>query len=43
MMVLDVLSSVVPLEMVSVMVSQATAKGAWDTIKVMRVGDDPVR
>jgi hypothetical protein len=42
MMVLDVLSSIVPPEMVSIVVSQNTAKGAWDTIMVMRVGDDRV-
>jgi hypothetical protein len=43
MMALDVLSSAVPPEMVSVVASQATTKGAWDTIKVMRIGDDRVR
>jgi hypothetical protein len=43
MMALDVLSSAVPPEMVSVMACQATAKGAWNTIKVMRIGDDRVR
>jgi hypothetical protein len=43
MMALDVLSSAVPPEMVSVVVSQDTTKGVWDTIKVMRVGDDRIR
>jgi hypothetical protein len=43
MMTLDVLSSAVPPEMVFVVASQATTKGAWDTIKVMRIGDDRVR
>jgi hypothetical protein len=43
MMTLDVLSSVVPPEMVFVVASKDTAKSAWETIKVMRVGDDRVR
>lgn len=43
MMALDVLSSAVPPEMVSVVASQDTTKGVWDTIKVMRVGDDRIR
>jgi hypothetical protein len=43
MMTLDMLSSVVPPEMVSTMASKDTAKAAWDTIKTMRVGDDRVR
>jgi hypothetical protein len=42
MMALDVLSSAVPPKMVSVVASQDTAKGMWDTIKVMRVSDDRV-
>jgi hypothetical protein len=41
MMALDVLSSAVPLEMMSVVVSKDT-KSAWETIKTMRVGDDRV-
>jgi hypothetical protein len=43
MMALDVLSSAVPLEMVASVAGQDTAKAAWDTIKMMRVGDDRVR
>jgi hypothetical protein len=43
MMALDMLSSMVPPEMVSAMASKDTAKAAWDTIKTMRVGDGHVR
>jgi hypothetical protein len=43
MMALDVLSSTVPLEMVSVVASKDMAKSAWETIKTMRIGDDHVR
>jgi hypothetical protein len=43
MMALDVLSSAVPLEMVSAVASKDTTKSAWETIKTMRVGDDRVR
>jgi hypothetical protein len=40
MMALDVLSSAVPPEMVSMVASKDTAKVAWNTIKTMQVGDD---
>jgi hypothetical protein len=43
MMALDVLSSAVPPEMVSAVVSKDSAKEAWDVIKTLRVGDDRVR
>jgi hypothetical protein len=43
MMVLDVLSSAVPPEMVSTVVSKDTAMSTWETVKTMRVGDDRVR
>jgi hypothetical protein len=43
MMALDVLSSVVPAEMVSAMVSKDKAKAAWEAIKVMRISDDRMR
>jgi hypothetical protein len=43
MMALDVLSSVIPLEMVSAVASKDTSKEAWDAIKTLRVGDDRVR
>jgi hypothetical protein len=43
MMALDVLSSAVPPEMVSVVVSKDTDKLTWETIKTMRVGDDRIR
>jgi hypothetical protein len=43
MMILDVVSSTVPLEIVFTVASKDTAKVAWDTIKTMRVGDDHVR
>jgi hypothetical protein len=43
MMALDVLSSVVPPEMVASVVGQDTAKAVWDTIKMMCVGDDRVK
>jgi hypothetical protein len=43
MMTLDVLSSAVPLEMVSAVARKDTTKSAWETIKMMRVGDDRIR
>jgi hypothetical protein len=43
MMVIDVLASAVPAEMVSSIANKETAKDAWDTIKIMRVGDERVR
>jgi hypothetical protein len=43
MMALDVLSSTVPPEMVSTVASKDTAKSAWETTKMMWVGDDRVR
>jgi hypothetical protein len=43
MMVLDILSSTLPSEMVSTVVSKDTAKEAWDEIKVMWVSVDRVR
>jgi hypothetical protein len=43
MMTLDVLSSAVPLEMVSAVARKDTTKSAWETIKMMRVGDDCIR
>jgi hypothetical protein len=42
-MALDVLSSVVSLEMVSAVASKDTSKEAWDAIKTLHVGDDRVR
>jgi hypothetical protein len=43
MMALDVLSSVVPTEMVSAVVSKDTTREAWDVIRVMHVDDERVR
>jgi hypothetical protein len=43
MLALDLLSSAVPPEMVSAVVSKDTTKVAWETIKTMRIGDDRVR
>jgi hypothetical protein len=40
---LDVLCSAVPPELVTAITDKDTAKEAWDTIKTLRVGDDPVR
>jgi hypothetical protein len=40
MMALDFLSSAVPPEMVSVVVSRDTVKEAWEVIKVLQVDDD---
>jgi hypothetical protein len=43
MMVLDVLCSAVPPEMVPTLAKMETAKQAWDAIATMRIGDDRVR
>jgi hypothetical protein len=42
-MALDVFSGAVPPEMVSAVVSNDSAKEAWDVIKTLRVGKDRVR
>jgi hypothetical protein len=43
MIALDVLSSAVPPNMVSVVASKDTTKLVWETIKMMWVGDDRIR
>jgi hypothetical protein len=43
MMALDVLSTAVPPEMMSAVVSKDMAKEAWDAIKTMRVKDGRMR
>ena len=40
---LDAIYSAVPTEMVPALATKATAKEAWEAIKMLRIGDDLVR
>ena len=42
-MALDAISSVVPSEMISTLAVKESAKEAWESIRVMRIGDDRIR
>jgi hypothetical protein len=40
---LDAICSGVPAEMIPVLVAKATAKEAWEAIKMLRIGNDRMR
>lgn len=42
-MALDAICSAVPPEMISTLATKASAKEAWDCIRILRVGDDRIR
>jgi hypothetical protein len=43
LMALDAICSVVPPEMITVLATKDSALEAWESIKVMRIGDDHIR